>query len=405
MPPESWDEQCRPHPVVTTPEAGLPATEIHPPFADYEDAIDFHYYLDVVLRRKWLVLTIALIVFVTALVTTLRMQPLFMASGRLEVNPLAPRVTKFQDITPTSYYSMAQDFIQTQISLLHSESLAERVVSKIDFAKYANHSTQGDRDQSIISESLRAVRSAVASAQGAVMAWLRSLLNPRAAQQQPAPAPGQAKSLEQRARAAWFMGHLSIGSEKDTNILFLNFSSPNPALARDVVNTLIDQFIGWEMDQRLQAAKTAKQQLEKQIELARIQLEKAETRLNRFAQEAGIVSLDSKMNLIYKELEKTNDTLAAVRADRVSKEALYNEATQDNIATLPMVQQNPMILRLRQNYADAAAKYQELHTTFKNDYPEVRNLKARMGDIKQQIEHEQTRILDLTFRNDQGRFS
>ena len=77
---------------------------------------------------------------------------------------------------------------------------------------------------------------------------------------------------------------------------------------------MIQEFIAWQIDKKIEAASTGKQQLGKQLEIAPITLEKAETGLKEFAKKAGIVSLDSRLNLVYRELEETNIVQAAVGA-------------------------------------------------------------------------------------------
>jgi uncharacterized protein involved in exopolysaccharide biosynthesis len=84
-----------------------------------------------------------------------------------------------------------------------------------------------------------------------------------------------------------FREDLEVKAERDTTILNLAFSSPNPALARDVVNTLIRSFISWQMDKKVGAAGLANEQLQKQVELARMRLETSEANLNSLAQKAG----------------------------------------------------------------------------------------------------------------------
>ena len=187
--------------------------------------------------------------------------------------------------------------------------------------------------------------------------------------------------------------------ERDTTIINLSFSSTSPALTRDLVNTHIQEFIAWQMDKRIDAAGSAHAQLEKQMEVARINLEKADKNLNEFAQKAGIVSLNSNLNLIYRQLEEMNHALALAQADRVAKESLYKQANSENIGSLAMVMQNTLIQNLRQELARVEAEYQENYTTFKDDYPRLKNIKAKMQDIERRITAEEKRVLS-TIKND-----
>lgn len=58
-----------------------------------------------------------------------------------------------------------------------------------------------------------------------------------------------------------------------------------------------------------------------------------------------------------------------------------------------------MIQNLRQELAKVEAQYQENYSTFKDDYPKLKNLKAKMQDFERRISAEEGRIL-ATIKND-----
>jgi capsular exopolysaccharide synthesis family protein len=275
--------------------------------------------------------------------------------------------------------------MHTQVKLLQSSSLAERVIKglQLDQNPLFNPDLAPGRSHGGmfrgIKESLKGVKEGVKS-------WFRSGNTSKmdAATQQ---------IKKERIIEKNFFDNLEISPEPDTSIISLTYISPNPVLARDVVNALIKEFVEWQMDKKIASAGSAKQQLEKQIEIARIQVEKAEERLNRFAYKAGIVSLDSRLNLIYRQLEEINSALAQVEPERLAKEALYHTAKEGRIDSLPMVLENPLIQKLRSQYIEFVAQYEELRTTFKKNYPSVKKLQAKMNDVRNKIAGEERRIL------------
>jgi len=115
-------------------EAGLPSTEILYPVSDFDDSADLRDYIDVVLRHKWLVLTVLVGVFVTTLIVSLNMKPVFRASGRLELSPQEANITKFEDVAPSQL--MTYEYMGTQVKLLQSASLARRVVEKLNLSEH-----------------------------------------------------------------------------------------------------------------------------------------------------------------------------------------------------------------------------------------------------------------------------
>ena len=132
--------------------------------------------------------------------------------------------------------------------------------------------------------------------------------------------------------------------------------------------------------------------------MARIQLEKAEINLNAFSRKAGIVSLASNLNLIYTQLEGANKAYLAAQSERLNKESLYNQS-KEGPGSLPSIVESQLIQKLRGDYIALTAEYKEASVTFKDDYPKLQNLKAKMSNIENQIKVEENRVVD-SIKND-----
>jgi capsular exopolysaccharide synthesis family protein len=380
--PESGASSLPPaRPAQTT----LPSTEFREQLPQADDEIDLRDYLDVLIRRKWLIGAVMFAVFVTTFIVTLAMTPIYKATGRLEFNMQPPKVTKFEDMVVPQ--TQTREFMNTQTKLLTSDSLAWRVIEALDLVNNPDFNTSLEKKgdgPGILSGVVAAVRGAL----GAI-----------AGRSEDASDAGDGDAEVQQRLLKTFMDNLEVKAERDTTILNLAFSSPDPALARDVVNTLIRSFISWQMDKKVGAAGLANEQLQKQVEVARVRLEKSEADLNSFAQKAGIVSLDSRMNLIYKQLEETNAALAVAHAQRLSKEALDSQAREAGVSAMPNVIDNELIQQLRQQQVGLVSQYEDLLVVFKPDYPEAKRLKAKIDDVASKIAGEENRILQ-GIRND-----
>jgi len=153
------------------------------------------------------------------------------------------------------------------------------------------------------------------------------------------------------------------------------------------------------MEQKLKSSELAQEFLMKQIDRAKINLERAEEAMNRFAKQAGIGSMDGRLDGMYRELEELNTALAAAEAERIGKEAVYEQALTDGPSHLPQVMANPMIAELKAEYARLQSEYDQLSVTFQEGYPTVQALKARLESITQRIKAEENKIF-LTLENE-----
>ena len=360
---------------MRTSQAVVHSPEFPESIHQAEDEIDLRDCLEVLVRRKWLIGGVLCAVFVTTFIVTLAMTPIYKATGKLEFNLQPPKVTKFEDMLVPQ--TQTREFMNTQARLLTSDSLAWRVIETLDLV----HNPHFNTDITALGED-----------SGGIGSDLRRVLASMTGQgDEEGDAQVRAAEVQQRLLKV-FMENLEIKAERDTTILNLAFSSPDPALARDVVNTFIGSFIAWQLDKKVGAAGMANEQLRKQLEVARIRLEKSEAELNAFAQKAGIVSLDSRMNLVYKQLEEINSALALAHAQRLNREALDAQAREVGVSSLPMVIDNLLIQELRQQYVQLVSQYEEKLVIFKPDYPEVRRLKARLDDVAAKILSEENRI-------------
>lgn len=372
----------------------LPSTEVRDLIPEFDDSADLRDYLDMVLRHKWAVLSFLCGVFILMLIVSLTMKPVFKATGRLELSLQMPKVTKFEDLTGTGMSPQLREYIQTHVKLLQSRSLVHRVQERLRLEENPVFNTtlasQNQRPeglfgwlQTTLGDGLNWVRTAALAA-----------FQPKKDDDPEAVAdPTLPKLLIQQRIENVYLKNLEVLPERDTTIISLSFSGTDPALTRDIVNVHVQEYIAWQMDKKLDAAGAARVQLEKQLEVARINLEKAEKRLSEFAQKAGIVSLNSNLNIIYRQLEEMNSALAGAQAERIAKESLYEQANGENISSLAMVMQSVLIQNLRQELAKVEAEYQEAYTTFKEDYPRLKNIKAKKQDLERRINTEENRIL------------
>ena len=111
-----------------------PSAEVRDYLPEFEEAVDLRDYLDIIFRRKWLILTFMVCVFITTLIVTFSMKPVYKADGRLEFALQDAKVTKFEDVMASQLQT--REFMQTQVQLLKSPSLAQRVIDKLQLEKH-----------------------------------------------------------------------------------------------------------------------------------------------------------------------------------------------------------------------------------------------------------------------------
>jgi len=347
-----------------------------------DEEVQLRDYLDVIMRRKWLIATFLAMAFLSTLVFTLASTKIYEASALIEVNQESPQVTKFEEVLASKV--QAREFYETQVELISSRAMIDRVIDKLDLT---HHPVIND----------------------ALFGGGRYRIGRRIKEIFKEFMPGMERggndstvteNLAKRQKIVKYLSkNLSADPSRKSMLIDVTFRSPDRQLSRSVVNTIVADFINWKMEQKLEASDIARDFLMLQIDRAKVNLEKAEEQLNRFAKQAGIVSLDARLNSIYRQLEELNSAIAAAEADMIAKKAAYQQAFKDGHANLPRVLESDLIAKLKEKYVELSSLYEDLKTTFHDDYPKAKNLKARLDSVAAQIKAEENGIV-TTIKNE-----
>ena len=109
--------------------------------------LSLHEYLRVLIKRKWLILSILGVAVVIGTLTTLMKTPLYTSTVRMQIDPNTAKIVQSGDVTPTE--GANADFMRTQFELLNGRTMAERVASALklgedqDFFRPRNFSITG----------------------------------------------------------------------------------------------------------------------------------------------------------------------------------------------------------------------------------------------------------------------
>lgn len=375
MPPSTYD----------TSGQYVPSTEYRDPLPEWDpEEVHLRDYLDVILRRRWLVVNFLLIVCVSVLILSLSQTKLYKASTTIEVGTQNQKVTKFEEVETSNL--RASEYYATQVQLVQSREILRRVVDRLDLG---SHPVLVDNDKPGLMGFLTATVKKIILA-----------LTPENRQRSEDAAKMDEELIKQHDLLRFVEEGLDVSSSRTAMLIDIGFTSPDRHLSQAVAKSVADEFVRWQMEKKLDASDMARNFLMKQIDQAKINLEKAEEALNSFAKKARIVSMDSKLNSVLGQLEKLNESLGVAKADLIEKKAAYEQAKKDGPSTLPEVMESEMIGRLKADYVAIQAEYELMSVTFHDEYPAVRSLIGRMNSIKERIQGEEEKV----FRTIQYRY-
>lgn len=343
-------------------------------------------YIDVVLRRKKIIIVFFAIVLVTALLSTMLTEPLYKATAKLEISLENPKVVSFDQVVEVE--NQSAEFYETQYLLLKSKALAKQVADKLNLASYPEYDFE-NRKSNILSRIISGTIGAIEDG----FDGIKNLFSPSVSEPESGEAEFDLSEISrQDALVNAFVSNLTINPIGNSRLVDISFEAHDRKLAADAANTLADTFIEWLLNRKLDATKQGRDFLKKQIEQAQTHLEQSEEKLNTFAKNNDIVSLEQNMNITYHTFAELNDALAKAETQRIEKESLYQHVIAGNTSSLPLVVNDPYIQNLKAEHARAKSEYSQMSATFKSGYPKLKELGARVAELQRKIDEAENSV-------------
>ena len=353
------------HPMALETQRGILPVTVDPYAGDQSaehDEFNLRHYWHVILKHKWTVLGAFVIVFMSVLVATLLMTPIYRASTTMEIDRDTVKVVEVQGMTPVE--SSSDDFYKTQYELLQSNALAERVARGLNLAN--------DPDYLHLQ-------------QGSALSKLFGLFR-----------HGNTKSASKAVTAndsaalgGFVSAHLSIEPILDSRLVRINFDSSNPQLAARIANAVAENFMASNLERGFNSTAYARKYLEGRLAQIKQKLEESEAELVDVAHKEKIFTSVDGTSLSSQNLAALNTQLAAVQDQRIRAQARWTEASSAKGTALPAdMLGNSIVGTLRQNRATLMAQYQEKLSTYKPAYPLMLQLKGQIDELDKQIQTE-----------------
>ncbi|MER3446517.1 MAG: lipopolysaccharide biosynthesis protein [Candidatus Dadabacteria bacterium] len=347
-----------------------------------EEEINLRDYIDVLIRRKWILISCLVVSIITVAIASSLMKPIYKAEATIEIDPDNPKITTFQEVVEVQS-QQTDAFYQTQYQLLKSRYLAEEVISALQLDPPAN----AEEGSGLISS----IRSKIS---GLFSGKKKDVPDPKRIE------------IEHEARKEGFINlfldNVTVDPQKNSRLVQVGFKDSDPELAAKVANTLADKYIQWVLERKVGTTKAAREFLERQLDQAKIRLEKAEEDLGGFAKSVDIVSLDKDYNLVFKQLSELNEALSKAETERLEKEALYKEVQSGNYEHLPQVMNDKSVQNLNDEYMKLKAQYDNMAVIYGPNYPDLKQLGAQIGRIQSDIKHLSDNIAESIKRDYQA---
>lgn len=319
----------------------------------WEGDAHFWDYWAVLTRYRRTVVMVFVGAVLTAFVWSVTARPVFTGTAMLRIEKDEPRILKFEPPRrDDTGGESTQTQMQTERRLLQRRTLANRVIALVGLERHPEFSSVGRR-------------------------------------------PGELTDA--------FLDRLQVEPVRNTRLVKLSFESRSPELAAQVANTLADEVIAQQFDDKKDASQYATRFLTAQVNETRQALHSSEVQLSQFLEENDILfvggerigeRVGERQALISQELATLSDSLLKAKAERIAKESMLTQATRATADSLPAVLQDPLIAHLKEEATKLEGRYRELGQSFKAEYPRMQRLSENIREVRRQIHAEIQRFVE-----------
>ena len=307
--------------------------------------------LAAVRRNIWLIAAIMVLAVVAAVILTMLQTPRYTAMATVEINEQAAQVLGEDLAAEVDTYNWDTElFLNTQMEILKSRALSERVVERLDLA-----SSERFFDAM---EAPDLVERPESERHSSVVAMVRD--------------------------------NFRVELPSRTRIAELYFTSTDPGLSADVANAFATEFIQANLQRKFDSSAYARSFVAEQLEEARARLESSERDLNAYAREAGLIRTRDPSNedaaiagsMTAASLMQLNQAANAARAARIEAEARWNAENAQPLFSSQSVLASPTVQTLMSRRAELQADLNAAQRRYLQDHPTVVRLQTELEAVQ-----------------------
>jgi polysaccharide biosynthesis transport protein len=345
--------------VETTPDqvnGGDPGAPVTPDVPAGDNRIDLRVYWRTI-RKRWPIIALAAVLAAgIAFIWTYRQPKVYEATCELVIDSMAPQVLQgVKDVVEmgTGTFWGNKEFFETQYRIIQSTAVLKGVVEKLGLQNDPAYRNRGPNGKADVMDIARAI-----------------------------------------------LPQVQLKPVKDSRLAQIVISDGKPERAAMIANAVADSYVEYNLDYKLEGARTATAWLSEQASELRRKLQASELALYEYKKNRNLlaVGLDEKMNMNVTNLSHVNRRLSEVRLQRVELESTRKliQAARDNIdekASIPEIQKSDTIRRIKESFVSLVQQKGDLTTKYGDEHPRIKAIDSQLAALKERYQYEIDEVL------------
>ncbi|MCU6498866.1 chain length determinant protein EpsF [Rugamonas sp. A1-17] len=300
--------------------------------------MSFSQFLLILRARRWIFLITILLTVSVTLVVSLLLPKTYKATSSLLLN--------YKGVDPVTGLTMPGQllpgYMATQVDIITSKNVALHVVDRLHLAE----------SPAVVEQFREATEG-----KGTVRDWLAELL----------------------------LAKLDIVPARESSVVDINFKGSDPDFVAAVANAFADEYQKINIQLKVEPMKKASAYFNEQTKLLRDNVEVAQSRLSKYQQEHGIVSVDNRLDVESNRLNDLSAQLVGAQG-QLMEAASRQRMAQGNGAESPDVASSPLIQNLKINLGNAESKLAEAAQRLSPNHPQYQSAKAEVDKLRSDLQ-------------------
>jgi capsular exopolysaccharide synthesis family protein len=354
-----------------------------------EDENPIKQYLNVILRRKNIIILIFLVCLPFVLIKAFSGVPVYKASVKLMIK-------KNYDPAFISQYQFYDPyFLKTQTQLITSSKVATKVAETLNLDETYNR--YFDDKQPASSTLIK------------VFNWFQNIFSFNKNPEEPeinnpetliSDETGISELEDDQEKilvlAQKVRSGISVDSDMENgNIVNVSFTSTSPVFAATVVNTVASAYRQFLMGMKMETSAQSLEWMKSNADSERAKLEASERKLRDYKKKHDIYTVDDQEAIFPKKIAQISSNLTQAQANVNEMEAVYQEIKRispEEALNLPLVSSNPTVTSLRQQLIQKEREINTLSKSLGPKHPKMILANKDLTDLKEKLD---TEIIDV----------
>ena len=331
--------------------------------------VDLRRLLMLLWRRKWIVITVMIIAFLSAFFITSMLQTRYTANSLLLIETDKIDHSSIDVDSFMSNMRLDTTIILSEVEVLKSQELGRKVVQKLNMLP--------EKSEAGAFKSLSVMNSEMDNS---------SVLDQDAAR-----------------IVSSFLSRVHVKPVPGSYVIQVGYTAEDPNKAALVANTIVDVYIEERLNSKFRATQKVTTWLDGRLDELREQVRVSEAAVEQYRSENGLIS-GSRYEVTGQQLSEMNSQLVSAKSERANAEAKLNEikkyannpsafAQDSAVANDKNIQElKKLETALLQRKADLSSRYGKRH-------PSIINVNAELADLRAKIRTEIANVA-ITIENE-----